>query len=266
VNVAVLKNLPVRTHLDVPIDEAMNMGAMALFGEKYGEKVRVVQVDELSTELCGGTHVVRTGDIGLFKIIKESSISSGVRRVEAATHISSLELVEKNESILKTVSAALGAPFEEIPEKVNALKSRVSELEKRLKKGKKQKFEKLFDYEKDVCQAGRFNLVLRMLPDHSLDELREISDRIKAKVPNAVVLLASSEEDRAVYVLTANEEAVKKGVHSGNLLREVLKEFDGRGGGRPHLAQGGGTSVDKVDAVFRRARDLVSRLKGSGKN
>jgi alanyl-tRNA synthetase len=266
VNVAVLQNLPVRTHLDVPIDEAMNMGAMALFGEKYGENVRVVQVDELSTELCGGTHTERTGDIGLFKIVRESSISSGVRRVEATTHISSLEMIEKNESVLKALSETLGVPFEEIPEKVNALRQRISELEKQLKKGKKQKFEELFDYEKDVCRAGKFNLVLLRLPDHSLDELREISDRIKSKVSNAVVFLASSEGNRAVYVLAATEDAMKNGIHSGNLLKDVLKEFGGRGGGRSHLAQGGGTAADKIDAVFTRARDLVSRLQGHGEN
>jgi len=260
VNVAILQNLPVRTQTDVPVDEAMNMGAMALFGEKYGETVRVVQVDELSTELCGGTHTAQTGDIGFFKIIRESSISSGVRRVEAATHISSLEMIEKNESVLKVLSGTLGVPFEEIPDKVDGLRHRISELEKQLKKGKKRKFDELFDYEKDVGRVGKFNLVLLRLPDHSLDELREISDRIKSNVPNAVVFLASSEGNSAFYVLTATEDAVKNGIHSGNLLRDVLKKFEGRGGGRPHLAQGGGTKADKIEAVFSRARELVGRL------
>ena len=257
VNMVIFQNLPVTVLSDLSMEEARSMGAVALFGEKYGKKVRVVKIGDLSVELCGGTHVVRTGDIGIFKLLKESSISAGVRRVEAVTNIVSFDLIQKNEGFLKEMSGLLGTSYENLPGKVKALQERVYELEKSLKRNKKKKFENIFDPEKDTFHAGKYNLVLLKLSGYSLDELREISDRIKSRLKMAVIFIAATINNKASYVLAATDDAVESGIHSGRILKEVLKKCDGSGGGRPHLAQGGGTSPDKIEKAFTNLKEVL---------
>jgi len=261
VNMVIFQNLPVDVLYDVPMDEALSTGAIALFGEKYRKNVRVVKVEDLSLELCGGTHVMRTGDIGIFKILKESSISSGVRRIEAVTNITSLDLIQRNEGLLKEMAAMLGAGYEDLPDKVKVLQERIHKLEKSMKRDRKKRFELMFDPDRDSVRAGDFTLVRLSLPGYSQDELREISDKIKANLKMAVVFLASARDNKASYVLSATEDAVKNGIHSGALLKEVLKGCDGSGGGRSHLAQGGGTDPDKISKAFERLREILEGKK-----
>jgi len=257
VNAAIFQNLEVVVHPDLSMDEALAMGAVALFGEKYGKKVRVIRIDNLSAELCGGTHVERTGDIGVFKILKESSISSGVRRIEAATNIDSLEIIQKNEGILKELSGLLGTGYEDLTEKVQALREKVAELEKSLKRDRKKKFELSFDPERDTVRVGRSNLVRLRLQGYSHQELREISDKIKTNLRMGVVFLASPGNGKVAYVLAVTEDAVKTGIHAGNLLKEVMKECGGSGGGRPHLAQGGSTDPGTIEKAFSSLESLL---------
>lgn len=257
VNIAIIENHPVHIHSDISMDRAKSMGAIALFGEKYGDKVRVVEVEETSRELCGGTHVTRTGDIGVFKILKESSISSGVRRIEAVTNIASLELISKEEGILEEISRLLGTNVDNLYEKVRGLQSRVGELEKAVKRGKRKKIDELLDIDKQSVQAGNYTVVSLKFDDYSREELREISDRIKARLKMAVIILASVKEKKTSYVLTATDDAVKAGIHSGHLLKRVLNGCDGSGGGRPHLAQGGGTNPDNIEKAFRKLKAIL---------
>jgi alanyl-tRNA synthetase len=257
VNEAVLQNLPVTVYSDVPLEEARSMGALALFGEKYGKTVRVIQVDGLSAELCGGTHAERTGDIGFFKLIKESSISSGVRRIEAVTFKDSYLLIKKNEGILRQATNLLETSPEGIPEKIRNLLTRLQDLEKKLKADRRKSFDSFFETRGQSTKAGKYTLLSMKLTDHTQDELREISDRAKSGLKKGVVFISSTRDNRVSIVLSATEDAVKCGIHSGNLLKAALEGTAGSGGGRPHLAQGGGIEPDRLDEVIKRLKMIL---------
>ena len=252
VNEIILKNLQINVYCDVPIEEAKRMGAVALFGEKYGEKVRVVEVEGISREFCGGTHVRRTGDIGPFKILKESSVATGIRRIEAITNIDALKFFKNLEMILKRASNLLKSGYENIPDKIQQLEERIAKLENELKKSRKRSFVDEIEKSVEKTKAGDYEIVHLSISDSSADEMREISDKIKNSLNKGVVLITSSKKgsDISSVLLAANEKAVMDGVHAGNLLREILKECGGKGGGRPHLAQGGGCKKTEIGRVI----------------
>jgi alanyl-tRNA synthetase len=274
VNDAVVRNIPVGVLEDLPVEEAKAMGAMALFGEKYGRRVRVVRVGGISAELCGGTHVERTGDIGFFKVVKESGISAGVRRIEAVTNVEALDLVKRNEALLWEAAGLLKTGPEGLPERIRGLQERVQHLEKQLRSDRRKGAGEVFDLSRDTREAGRFRAALLKLPGYKPDELREATDKVKSRLAMGVVLAASPQggeggEGRVSVVLAATDDAVAAGARCGALLQEILAGFGGRGGGRPHLAQGAfdlgadpappgasgppgsrGAGSDAVDAVF----------------
>jgi alanyl-tRNA synthetase len=260
VNSAIMANIPVSVKSDVPMQEAREMGAVALFGEKYGEKVRVVTVDDHSTELCGGTHAERTGDIGLFKIVKEGSISSGVRRIEAVTGTQSLRLVRQDEKILREAAMILRTNPEGIVDSLNKLVERSGDLELRLKKEKKKGMQDMFDIEKDKVVAGKYSLLHIEISDLSGNELREVSDSVKGRIKMGVIFITSRKKDRVGCVISVTDDAVKEGLHAGTLLEEIAPLFGGRGGGRPQLAQGGGTNPQGTEKSFERLVEIVKKL------
>ena len=249
VNEAVFANHPVSVLEDLSMEDAKSMGAMALFGEKYGKKVRVIKVDDLSAELCGGTHVRMTGDIGLFKLVKESGISAGVRRVEAITNVAAFELVAKREALLEEASALLKTGCDRVPEKIRGIQEKLQSLEKQLKSDRRKSAHEAFEPSRDVVRAGKYGAVLLKLDGLGTDEMREVADKVKPSLTMGVVLAASVQGDKAAYVLTATDDAVASGVHCGTLLQKALAGAGGRGGGKPHLAQGAGGS-SAVDAAF----------------
>ena len=249
VNEAVFANHPVSVLEDLSMEDAKSMGAMALFGEKYGKKVRVIKVDDLSAELCGGTHVRMTGDIGLFKLVKESGISAGVRRVEAITNIAAFALVAKREALLEEASALLKTGCDGVLEKIRGIQEKLQSLEKQLKSDRRKSASEAFEPSRDVVRAGKYGAVLLKLDGLGTDEMREVADKVKPSLTMGVVLAASVQGDKAAYVLTATDDAVASGVHCGTLLQKALAGAGGRGGGKPHLAQGAGGS-SAVDAAF----------------
>jgi alanyl-tRNA synthetase len=249
VNEAVFANHPVRVLEDLSMEDAKSMGAMALFGEKYGKKVRVIKVDDLSAELCGGTHVRMTGDIGLFKLVKESGISAGVRRVEAITSVAALELAAKHEALLEEASALLKTGCDGVPDKIRGLQEKLQSLEKQLRSDRRKSASEAFEPSRDVVKAGKYGAVLLKLEGLGTDEMREVADKVKPSLAMGVVLVASVKGDKAAYVLTATDDAVASGVHCGTLLQKALAGAGGRGGGKPRLAQGAGGS-SAVDAAF----------------
>lgn len=257
VNESIFQNLSVRVHDDISMEQARSMGAIALFGEKYGKRVRVIDITGLSIELCGGTHVERTGDIGLFKIIKESSISSGVRRIEAVTNVASLDHINRNESVLKELTGLLETGVEGLGLKVKGLQERVRGMEKSLKRERKKDFEGTFDIKKNTVETGKYNLVFLKLTGHTLDEMREISDKIKSGLKMGVVFISSVNNNKIAYVLSAADDAVKSGIDSGRLLKKALEGCDARGGGRPHLGQGGGTGAENIEKAFNRLKAIL---------
>ena len=262
VNDIILENRKVNIYKDVPIEKAKEMGAIALFGEKYGDYVRMVEIEGISKELCGGTHVNLTGDIGPFKILKESSVSTGTRRIEAVTNIDALILFREHEKILKETSRLLRSTFDEIPEKIINLEKRIADLENEIKKIRRRSLVDEIDRKIEKVKVGNFELVHITINDSSAEEMRELSDKIKSGLENGVVFVTSIQKEKkeASVLLAADSDAVKKGVHAGDILRGILEKCSGRGGGRPHLAQGGGCLSTKIEDVFNELKKKLESL------
>jgi alanyl-tRNA synthetase len=239
-------------------DEAKKMGAMALFGEKYGKEVRVVKIGSSSTELCGGTHVASTGNIGLFKIISESSVAAGVRRVEGTTGLGVLTLLSERENVIHETAKELKSqnPMQ-IAQKAKALNTEIKEVKRELESANSRiaemKAESLLSGIRDV---GAYKLLTARV-DMRPDAARSLSDTVKAKYANAVAVFAVVSDGKLNFVAAAGPEAVKAGAHAGNILRDISAICGGRGGGRPDSAMSGGRDLDKIDAALARVEELL---------
>ncbi|WP_028918550.1 alanine--tRNA ligase [Pseudoxanthomonas suwonensis] len=221
------------------IQEALDMGAMALFGEKYGERVRVVKMGE-SVELCGGTHVGRTGEIGLFKIVSEGGVSAGVRRIEALTGQGALDYVANESRSLDEAAAVLGGSRADVADKARALAERVRRLEREIESFKaKAASSAAADLAASAVDVGGIKVLAARLEGMDAKGLREAVDRLKQQLGDTVVLLAGAQGGKAALVAGVNGSATGK-VKAGELLAHVAGRIGGKGGGRPDLAQGGG--------------------------
>ena len=259
VNAALLKNEGCSTVV-TDINTAREMGAMALFGEKYGEMVRVVKIGSESTELCGGTHVSATGEIGLFKIISESSVAAGVRRIEATTGLGILKLLSEKESLISETAKELKSPaVNMIAKKAEALNSELREAKREIESlsGKiaEMKSASLINDIRELAGYKLLTATLEMKPDAA----RALCDTVKAKHPDAVVVLAITGEGRLNFVAAAGAEAVKRGAHAGNILKEISVIAGGKGGGRPDSAMSGGRDLDKVDEALAMVEEILKR-------
>ena len=246
---------------EMAYQSAIDAGAMALFGEKYGERVRVLRMGGFSTELCGGTHVSRTGDIGLFKIVAESGVASGVRRIEAVTGAGALQLVAAREQALGDVGKLLGAPTAEVVERLRAVFERQKLLERELESLKARAANAALDglYATAPTVAGVRVLAARI---DGLDAkaLRDGVDRVRQALGDAVVVLASGAEGKVALVAGVGGSAQGR-VKAGELLSHVAAQIGGKGGGRPDLAQGGGEDSPKVaDALAGVAGWVAAKL------
>jgi len=257
----VLNNIPVKTTV-MPIEEAKKTGARALFEEKYGNEVRVLDIHGFSTELCGGTHVKNTGEIGVVKIIREEGIGSGIRRINAITGQQALTLFQRLGYLTSSMASMLG-------EDVESINSRVEELmdERKVLVRKNRELQvkaALSDIENSVRPCAAVNgvdLITEKFDDVSPDLLRQIGDRIRQKYPVAAILLAGiGEEKHVTLVSMVSEDAVKKGMNADKLLKEVIALIDGRGGGKPTLAQGRAPSAAKLDEAFAEVPGIFSAL------
>ena len=246
----------------MPIDEAKKMGAMALFGEKYGNEVRVVAVDNKSIELCGGTHIDNTAKIGCFRITSESSVAAGVRRIEAVTGKNTIALMNNYSTIIKQCSELLKVGnINELPNKIKAnseetksLEKRVSSLETKLASGQ------LDDYIKNAIAIGNINLVVSKVDNTDSDNLKKLAEAFKAKYSNAIAVFAAVGGDKVTFACCCGNDAVKAGGHAGNIVREVAKITGGNGGGRPDTAMAGGKDSSKVDEALMAAKSIVEGL------
>ncbi len=260
VNSVILSSVPVVTDI-MNIDEAKKQGAMALFSEKYGDVVRVVKVGDYSTELCGGTHVKNTSEIGLFKIISESSVAAGVRRITAVTGTGVLEYIKKNnELILKTAENMKLANVNDIANKAAALTEALKEKDKEIERLNAEinaQAAKNFD----SVDLGAVELIANgnISPD---TDIRSLAETIRDEKPNRVVVLASvnNEKGTATFVCACGKDAVTAGAHAGNIAREVAKKAGGNGGGKPDFAQAGGKDISKVDDAIMAADEIVKSM------
>ena len=258
VNEEVLKATDVEI-CEMKQDEAKAKGAMALFGEKYGDVVRVVSVPGFSMELCGGAHVKNVGQIGLFKIVSESGVASGVRRIEAVTGKAAIDYMNAKQQILQQAAEKLRVPVEEeIPGRIENLLAESKQLQHQVNEfhAARAKADA-----KNLLQAVQelngIQIVVAKADAADMDELRNIADMTCDKLENGVVVLAAAGEDKVSLVVKASAGAVEKGIHAGKIIKEAAKAVGGGGGGRPDMAQAGGRQPENIPAAFDKAQSVI---------
>ena len=247
----------------MPIDAAKEKGAMALFGEKYGDIVRVVSVDGFSCELCGGSHVKSTAIIGSFRILSESGTGTGVRRIEAVTGAAALQKAKEDQAVLRQLATDLKAKNSEITTKVANLMSQLKEAEKELQQLKKEAA--LSDLDTILASQetiGGVSVVAAETQADSMDSLRDLADTIMDKLGNGVVLLSAAHEDKINFVCKVAKADTKKGLHAGKIIKAAAQVAGGNGGGRPDMAQAGGKEPAKAGEALQAGKQLVQELLG----
>ena len=258
VNEKIKESLPVKTET-MSLEEAKKSGAMALFGEKYGDTVRVVKMGDFSTELCGGTHINNTGVIGSFKILSETGIAAGVRRIEALTGDGLMHYYQETEKELleaaktaKTTPSSLTAKIESLLEEIKVLHSENEKLKSKLAK---DSLGNVMDQVKEI--KGVKVLATKVL-DVDMNGLRNLGDQLKDKIGDGVIVIASVQDDKVNLMATVTEEVQKKGAHAGNLIKAIASLVGGGGGGRPNMAQAGGKNPAGVDACLEKVTEVVA--------
>lgn len=249
------------TMQEMPIEEAKKMGAMMLFGEKYGDIVRVVKAGDFSTEFCGGTHVANSGEIGLFKIVSEASVAAGVRRITAYTGLASLAYLNLNEMAVKTVASILKTSENEVVERTQAVISGNKEMEKEIQalNAEITKLKSADMFSKPTLVDG-LELYIAKIEGTTPDALRSMGDDLKNKGDNVVALIAGVNGDKANLVAVCGKNAIAKGVKAGDLVREIAKLAGGGGGGRPDSAMAGAKDISKLDDALAAVEQTVKSL------
>lgn len=244
---------------ETSIKEAEKMGAIALFGEKYGENVRVVSCGDFSVELCGGTHVSNTGQIGSFKIVSESGVASGVRRIIAITGTSVLEEDIEREKTITEVSDLLKAKSNQVISKTKSIIEENKLLKKEIEELKKASIGS--EINEIACTAeniGKVKLITKEFSDYNIKDLRDISDEIKTKVSQVIMVFATSSGGKATLLVSVSDDLLDKGYHAGKIIKELAKHIGGGGGGKADMAQAGGKKPDGISKAFEVAKELLS--------
>lgn len=258
VNEKIKNSLPVNTEV-MTLEDAKKSGAMALFGEKYGDSVRVVKMGDFSTELCGGTHIENTSVIGNFKILSEAGIAAGVRRIEALTGDGLIRYYEETERELheaaktaKTTPSSLTSKIESLLEEIKTLHSENEKLKSKLAK------DSLGNVMDQVKEVNGVKVLVTKVMDVDMNGLRTLGDQLKDKLGESVIVIASIQGDKVNLMASVTDDAQKKGAHAGNLLKAIAALVDGGGGGRPNMAQAGGKNPAGVDECLAKAVEVVN--------
>lgn len=258
VNEKILDELKVETKIST-FDEAKEMGAIALFGEKYGEQVRVVKIVEFSLELCGGTHINSTSNIGLFKIMDEEGIGSGLRRIEAVTGERALKYIKEKENIINEISDKLQTVSYEIPQKINQIIDNANNMKKKIKIIRK----KLAHYEVDKLLSKKkeikgVNIISLKVEAEDNNDLRNWGDLIKNKIKSGIVVLGTELDNGKVALLAmVTDDLVQKGYNAGNIVKAIAPIVGGKGGGKKTMAQAGGQKVDKINQALEKVYEII---------
>ena len=263
VNNAILNGIEVKNE-EMPIAEAKKLGAMALFGEKYGDVVRVVAAGNTSVELCGGTHVDNTAKIGLFHIVSESSVAAGVRRIEALTGSKVLELIYKNINLISETAAILKSQNpNDIAKRALAVTNELKETKQALEKlESKLAGSKINDIIASAVSVGDIKVAFARLDGTDANELRKMTDTVKAENDDTVIVLGAANGEKITFCAACGKNAIASGAHAGNLVREIAKICGGNGGGKPDSAMAGGKDASKIDEALNSVCELVkSQLK-----
>ena len=257
VNKEIQASLPVVTEI-MNLEDAKKTGAMALFGEKYGETVRVVEMGDFSKELCGGTHVSNTGEITLFKIISEAGVAAGVRRIEALTGEHVMNYSAENENEQKAIAAALKTNPADILDKIAHLQAELKALQSENESLKsKMAQSSLGDVMDQVKEIKGVKVLAAALKDVDMNGLRDLGDQLKEKLGEGVVVLASDNAGKVNLMAPATDGAMKAGAHAGNLIKAIASIVGGGGGGRPNMAQAGGKNPEKISDAIAAVYDVV---------
>jgi len=261
VNEAIWENRQVKSK-DIPFEEAKRLGAMALFGEKYGDVVRMIEIDDYSRELCGGTHVKATGEIGLFKIVSETGIAAGMRRIEAVTGETAYQQTKKQKEILDVLAFILKSSPDDIKDRVEALIKTNKLLQKKIKEAQSQsaktKIEELAETSQEV---NGVKVIVHKAEVENRDDLLKLADTIREKLKFTIGVLAGIIDGKIVFVGTVTDDLIKsKGIKAGEVIKQVSKVAGGTGGGKPHLAQGGGKDLKKLDKALDSLPEIVKKM------
>lgn len=262
VNQEILKDDAVNIQ-EMPIDEAKKLGAMALFDEKYGDVVRVVRMGDYSIELCGGTHVPNTARVGLMKIVSEASVAASVRRIEAVTGREVMELLYQRDRIIAGAAAAMkAAPLElalKAGQLMGDLRQATHKVEALNAKMAAMRSIELMNFAHTAGESG-VNVLAVKVDDATPDMLRTLSDSLREKAPNLVSVLAAVHEGKISFAAACGKEAVKKGAHAGNILKQTAKIAGGGGGGRPDSATAGGKDISKLEEALEAVNNIVENM------
>ena len=259
VNQKITEGIQLDEKRDFPFDEAVKLGAMALFGEKYSETVRVITFDpDFSVELCGGTHVVNTSEIGLFKIVTETSVAAGVRRIEAFTGNKALTYFQEKEATLNQVSDLLKSPknilksLETLIQEKNDLQKQIDELNKL----KGQELKK--SLESKVFNKDGLNYLIEKVESPDTDTIKQIAFEFRNKIDNLVLVLGAVASNKpSISIMFSDNLVADKDLHAGNMVRVLAKEIQGGGGGQAFFATAGGKKVEGLDSALSKAKELL---------
>jgi alanyl-tRNA synthetase len=259
VNEQILRNVPVETKV-MPLDQAIGTGAMALFGEKYGDQVRVVGISDFSKELCGGTHVHRTGDIGLLKIVYEGSISAGVRRIEAITGEAAIRDYQQSSGALHRLVQAMRVSEPELVEHVEKILIHQKALEKQVDQLKNKLAQSAIgDLEQQARTIKDVKVLAAKVDGMERQQLRALADALRNKWKSGVVVLASAEDSNVSIIAAVTKDLTSK-VHAGKLAGEVAQALGGKGGGRPDMAEAGGKDAQALPAALEAVYKSVENM------
>lgn len=246
------------TVLETDMETARKMGAMALFGEKYGDRVRIIKVNNYSMELCGGTHIDNTGHIGMFKIISESSIAAGVRRIEAITGERLYKYLIEKENILQEINTILKTGDDDIVKKLDSNVKTIKELEKEIQQLKNQlSGSSVDDYISNIKEIKGIKYLIAEVDNKDMESLRQLGDKLRDKVKNSLIVLYIKEEDKIVFMSMADKAAIESGIHAGMFIKEITKIGNGSGGGRKDMAQGGIKDINKINQIIEAIPSII---------
>ena len=260
VNQKIRQNIPVQM-IEMGAEEAFKTDATALFEEKYGDRVRVISMNDFSKELCGGTHTDMTGNIGFFKITGESSVASGIRRIEALTGADAVEYIQKNSKIIHNAAKLLKENPEAVPQRIKKLLSAQKSLEKELEQLKATIAMRSSGWtEEDIKSVNDIKVLAKKVTVGTPAELRDLADRFKEKIKTGIIVLGSSADSKALLIVVVTKDLTDR-FHAGKIVKEVASVVGGGGGGRPDMAQAGGTQPEHLDQALEKVYEVVgSRL------
>jgi alanyl-tRNA synthetase len=260
VNQRIRENIPTDI-AEMDAEDAFKSGATALFEEKYGDRVRVVALTDVSRELCGGTHTERTGNIGLFKIVSESSIASGVRRIEALTGESALAFVQQTERVLNETAHLLKDKTRVVPARVKKMQTDIKAFEKEVEQLQTRLATEATETSPDAVRAvNGIKVMAKKVAVDTPAALRNLADQLKDKIQSGIVVLGGTAGAKAMLIVVVTQDLTDR-YHAGNIIKEIAAEVGGRGGGRSDMAQAGGSQPENLDKALAKTYEVVKKSK-----